>query len=158
VEPPAINCPADITVSATGNNCDRKVNFNVTASDNCSLASFTTVPPSGATFPVGTNIVISTAIDASGNSNTCTFTVTVLESDPPVITCPSNITVNAASGGCSSNVTFSVTATDNCGVDSVVSVPPSGFSFPFGVTTVTNTAWDSSGNSNQCTFTVTVTN
>src|SRR5512139_1107496 len=65
--------------------------------------------------------------------------------------------VNAAAGLCSSNVTFSVTATDNCGtVTNIVSVPASGSTFPVGVTTVTNTATDSSGNRTVCTFTVTV--
>ena len=60
------------------------------------------------------------------------------------ITCPANITVNAAAGQCASNVTFSVTATDNCGsVTNLVSVPASGSAFPVGVTTVTNTATDS---------------
>jgi len=35
-------------------------------------------------------------------------------------------------------------------------VPASGSAFPAGVTTVTNTATDNSGNTSQCTFTVTV--
>jgi hypothetical protein len=105
---------------------------------------------------VGVTTVTNTAQDSSGNSSQCTFTVTVNDTQPPVITCPGNITVNTAPGACTSNVTFSVTATDNCAVTNLVSVPASGFSFPVGVTTVTNTAQDSSGNSSQCTFTVTV--
>src|SRR5207248_1638003 len=48
-------------------------------------------------------------------------------------------------------------ATDNCSVTNLVSVPASGSAFPVGVTTVTNTATDSSGNSSTCSFTVTVT-
>ena len=63
---------------------------------------------------------------------------------------------NARQGGCTSNVTFMVSATDNCAVTNVMSSPASGFAFPVGVTTVTNTARDSSGNSSTCTFTVTV--
>src|SRR5207249_2705709 len=70
--------------------------------------------------------------------------------------CPANRTVNAAPGACSSNVTFSVTANDNCAVTNVTSSPASGFTFPIGVTTVTSTARDSSGNSATCSFTVTV--
>jgi hypothetical protein len=50
-----------------------------------------------------------------------------VDTTAPVISCPANISVNAASGTCSSNVTFTVTATDNCALDSVTSVPPSGF-------------------------------
>jgi membrane-associated phospholipid phosphatase len=50
-----------------------------------------------------------------------------------------NITVKAAVGLCTSNVVFIVTATDNCAVANVVSVPASGFAFPVGTTTVTST-------------------
>ena len=61
-------------------------------------------------------------------------------------------------GRCSrSNVTFTVSATDNCGVTNLVSSRPSGSTFPVGMTTVTNTATDASGNTSSCTFTVTVT-
>ena len=70
-----------------------------------------------------------------------------MDTQPPQITCPANITVNAARrANAASNVTFSVTATDNCAVTNVLSVPASGSAFPVGVTTVTNTATDSSGN------------
>src|SRR5213078_673594 len=99
----------------------------------------------------------STATDAHGNSATCTFTVTVNDVQLPVITCSTNRVVNVLAGTCSSNVTFVVTATDNCAVTNISSVPASGSSFPVGTTTVTSTARDSSGNSSTCTFTVTVT-
>src|SRR5204862_292033 len=98
----------------------------------------------------------STATDASGNSATCSFTVTVNDVQAPVITCSTNRVVGA-SATCSSNVTFVVTATDNCTVTNISSVPASGSSFAVGTTTVTSTARDSSGNSSTCTFTVTVT-
>jgi hypothetical protein len=94
--------------------------------------------------------------DSTSCIGSCSKVALIRDSDAPVISCPANITVNAAPGECSSNVTFNVTATDNCAVTSLVSVPPSGFAFPVGITTVTNTARDSSGNSNRCTFTVTV--
>ena len=157
---PVINCPSsNIVVNAATGVCSSNVTFIITATDNCSTnISLTSFPPSGFTFPVGTTTVTNIAVDASGNSNSCTFTVTVLDKQPPAITCPaSNIIVNAAAGSCSSNVAYSVTATDNCGViSSLTSVPPSGSVFPVGTTTVTNIAVDTSGNSNSCTFTVTV--
>src|SRR5439155_420214 len=107
--------------------------------------------------PVGTTTVTNQANDASGNSAQCTFTVTVTDTQAPTITCPANLTVNTAAGVCASNVTFTVTATDNCAVTNVTSSPASGFAFPLGTTTVTSTARDSSGNASTCTFTVTVT-
>src|SRR5439155_212590 len=99
-----------------------------------------------------------TATDASGNASTCTFTVTITDTQNPLISCPSNLVLPADAGRCNrSNVTFSLTATDNCSVTNLVSVPPSGSTFPVGVTTVTNTATDASGNKSSCSFTVTVT-
>src|SRR5207249_403351 len=93
---------------------------------------------------------------SSGNASTCSFTVTVLDNQPPQITCPANRTVNTAPSGCTSNVTFAVSATDNCTVTNISSSPASGFAFPVGTTTVTSTARDSSGNASTCSFTVTV--
>src|SRR6185295_4314907 len=84
--------------------------------------------------------------------------VTVTDNQNAVINCSSNLVLTADAGRCSrSNVTFTVTATDNCSVTNLVSTPPSGSTFPVGVTTVTNTARDASGNTSTCTFTVTVT-
>src|SRR5439155_941369 len=143
-------------VNAPSGQCTSNVTFVVTATDNCSVTNLTSVPPSGFAFPVGMTTVTNTARDTSGNISTCNFKVTVLDTQPPVITCPANRTVNAAPGDCTSNVTFAVTATDNCTITNVTSVPVSGFAFPLGVTTVTNTARDSSGNSSTCTFTVRV--
>ena len=48
------------------------------------------------------------------------------------------------------------TAADNCGSASVTTSKASGSSFPLGTTTVTATATDGSGNTRQCSFTVTV--
>src|SRR5437879_1611290 len=106
---------------------------------------------------VGTNLVTWTATDNSGNTATCQQRVIVRDVQGPVITCPANIVVNAAAGQCTSNVTFTVTANDACGsVTNLTSVPASGSAFAVGVTTVTSTAKDNSGNTSTCTFTVTV--
>ena len=115
------------------------------------------VPPSGSAFPVGTTVVTCTATDSSKNSSTCTFTVTVNDTEKPVIHCPDNIVLSNDPGTCSrKNVTFSATATDNCpGVSIAYSIAP-GSTFPAGTTPVTVTATDAAGNQSTCTFTVTV--
>jgi hypothetical protein len=96
---------------------------------------------------------------AVGTGPTCTFTVTVNDTQPPTITCPANIFVAAAAtcppSGCKV-VNFTTTATDNCPGVTVVCNPPSGSCFPVGTTTVTCTATDASGNTATCTFTVEV--
>ena len=85
------------------------------------------------------------------------FTVTVTDSENPVLTCSSNLVLSADAGQCSrSNVGFTVSATDNCAVTNLVSNPASGSTFLVGTTIVTNTATDSSGNTSRCLFTVTI--
>src|SRR5205823_4038198 len=138
--------------------CSRSnVTFVVTATDNCGTPTIVSAPPSGSTFPVGTTVVTNTATDSHGNTSACTFTVTINDTQNPQIVCPENLSLSAAAGQCSrSNVTFLVTATDNCGSATVVSVPASGSTFPIGVSVVTNTATDSHSNHSVCTFTVTI--
>ena len=75
--PPVIQCPADILATGCGTN-GAVVDFAVTATDNCSGPMTVTVnPPSGSTFPVGTNVVNCVATDACGNSSQCAFKVVV---------------------------------------------------------------------------------
>ncbi|WP_211342491.1 LamG-like jellyroll fold domain-containing protein [Hyunsoonleella aestuarii] len=101
-----------------------------------------------------------TIIDA----NNCTFdingiSVGVADNTPPTITCPGNIIVNNDSGQCTAVVNYSTPiANDNCGVDSVtrISGPASGSAFPVGTTTVTYEVEDTNGNTETCSFTVTV--
>lgn len=119
--------------------------------------------PSGSSFPVGTTTQVFVATDSLGNTDTATYTVTVLDTVAPVITCPSAVnTCNTTVTGlmptvsdlCSMSNTYAYTltgATTGSG-----SGDASGSTFNVGVTTVTYTATDSSGNSAGCSFGVTV--
>ncbi|MBK9531352.1 MAG: HYR domain-containing protein [Chitinophagaceae bacterium] len=78
-----------------------------------SLTNFGATISNPYTFPVGTTTVWAKA------SNTCgddikSFTVTVNDGQPPVITCPANITQASDPNICGAVVNFNVTATDNC--------------------------------------------
>jgi hypothetical protein len=114
---------------------------------------------SGGTFPVGTTTNVYQATDAAGNTSTCSFTVTVNDTQAPVITCPANITQATPIGSCTAVVNYTVTATDNCpGVTTALILgPASGSAFPLGTTTVRWRATDAAGNTSTCQFTVTVT-
>lgn len=94
------------------------------------------------------------AVDACGNTNTCSQTVTIVDATPPVLTCATNKTVS-----CGSIWTFDPpTATDDCaGTNVIISV----------LLTVTNGAcpqtatrtWiatDTCGNSNICSQVVSI--
>jgi hypothetical protein len=128
-----------------------------TATDNCTITNLACTPPPGSVFALGVTTVRCAAVDGSGNSNSCTFTVTVQDAEPPQIACPGNIVANTTPGQClRRNVAYFPAATDNCPGVTVLCEPPSGSSFPPGSTTVTCTAEDAFGNSTQCSFTVTI--
>jgi hypothetical protein len=114
--------------------------------------------PSGGTFPVGTTTNTYQVTDPSGNTASCSFTVTVNDTQNPTITCPANMTVTTPIGSCTAVANYTVTAADNCpGVTTALqSGLASGSAFPLGVNTVTWRATDASGNTAQCSFTVTV--
>src|SRR5215207_2270200 len=126
--PPIITVPEDIVVEATGPE-GAKVNFTVSATDvvdgkatldrNNMLiqdnvgGSITIVcdPPSGSTFPIGETVVQCAATDEAGNTATASFTVTVQDTTPPIITVPEDIVVEAT-GPEGAKVNFTVSATD----------------------------------------------
>lgn len=102
-------------------------------------------------FPVG-NYTIICDTDAPSRF---TFLLSVRDTQSPAIACPPAVTV-VAPNGTSAAVTYAMpTVTDNCQATAACS-PPSGATFQVGVTTVTCTATDSSGNSTNCSFAVTV--
>jgi hypothetical protein len=102
---------------------------------------------SGSFFPVGQTVVTCSATDKHGNTSPrASFTVTVGDSTPPVLTLPGTITVAAASR-LGTRVSYTVTATDDTDPNPAVScAPASGRVFPLGNTTVNCTATDASGN------------
>jgi HYR domain-containing protein len=83
--------------------------------------------------------------------------VNVVDTTPPALTLPANISANAT-GNSQAAVSYSATANDLVdGSVPVTCVPPSGSSFPVGTTTVNCSATDAHGNIAKGTFTVHVT-
>src|SRR5262249_5306487 len=114
-DPPSIICPTNIVTGNDPGQCSAHVEFGLpVGSDGCGVASVVAAPPSGSLFPIGTNPVLVVITDIHGNTNSCVFTVTVEDREPPVIThCPTNRTV----AGCHTivpDLTPEVAATDNC--------------------------------------------
>ena len=145
-----VELPSDLGV------CGAAYTFTNTVSDNCPnfVLTQTSGLPSGSIFPVGTTTNSFLVIDASGNSTSCSFDVTVNDVENPVAICPANITVTAPSGQCQTTVTYTVTSTDNC-LSEITSVSPvSGSVFYTGDHTVTAIATDENGNTGSCSFNV----
>src|SRR5439155_569650 len=113
-------------------------------------------PPSGSGFRLGRSNVTCTATDSLGISSSCSFTVTVVDTTPPRVTCPGDITTETTNAA-GAVVTYIAGAADPCGLRSFECSPPSGSTFSVGTTTVTCAATDSVGNTNSCSFKVTIT-
>src|SRR5439155_26248547 len=157
-EAPVIDaCPADVVTNTAAGQCTALITYVApTAADNCGAALVACSPASGSLFTSGVTIVTCTAADESSNTNACTFTVTVNDLEPPVIVCPPDITTNTAPESSSQVIVYTVDFTDNCPGASVSCVPGSGASLPLGVTTVNCVATDAAGNTDPCSFTVTL--
>jgi hypothetical protein len=152
-----ISCPANVVKVNDPNQCGAVVSYSApTTTGSCGSVSCS--PASGSLFAKGTTTVTCT----TGSGPSCSFTVTVQDTQPPAFSggCPQTINVaNAyqcpyATGGL---VNYNTpTATDNCPGVTVACNPPSGSTFPVGATVVTCTATDTSNNTASCAFTVNV--
>ena len=159
--PTFAGCPTNISANTAAGLCTAAVTYIApTATDACEGArTVTCLPASGSSFAKGVTTVTCSASDTSGNSNSCSFTVTVADNQGPTFAgCPANISKNTDAGLCTAVATYiAPTATDACdGARTVSCSPASGTAFAKGVTTVTCTASDTSGNNGSCSFTVTV--
>ena len=159
-EAPLIAQKTDISQNNDATNCSAVVTWTDPAvNDNCATGTLTPDIASGSTFNVGVTTVTYTATDASGNSSTMSFDVTVTDNELPVIAgMPADITQAKDAGSCDGVATWTApTATDNCTLATLASDISSGTTFDLGPTTVTYTAIDIYGNTATASFTVTIT-
>jgi uncharacterized lipoprotein YddW (UPF0748 family) len=181
--PPVITCPADqkltLNASCSGALPDYRSMANV--SDDVSTGnqlSVTQSPAAGTSVQGTGNLVVTlTATDASGKSSTCTFTVTKEDKTAPVLTaavaqgsktvvstsagnCGYTATTTfdvAASDACSGQLTYRYTLTSNGAAGSPVQASSlQGVVLPKGLTTVTWTVTDVSGNSANYSYSIEV--
>ncbi|MEZ4932291.1 MAG: HYR domain-containing protein [Saprospiraceae bacterium] len=129
--------------------------------------------PSGGVFPVGTTVVAFEGYETQtpyllANTDKCQFLVTVVDAEMPVLSCDPTLRTNVNDAGLCSftmpGIGYDVTATDNCGVDTlyhdytvnanhaVSSTTLAGATFPVGITDVIWTAIDAQGNKASCTI------
>jgi hypothetical protein len=154
--PPVLTLPANLTIGATSA-AGAALAFTASAVDAIDgPVEVDCTPASGSTFPIGATTVSCTAADAGGNVAVGSFTVTVVDATPPVLTLPANLSL-AATSAAGAIATYSASALDAVdGPVAVVCAPNSGSTFSIGPTIVTCTATDAAGNVASGTFTVTV--
>ncbi|OWY23447.1 HYR domain-containing protein, partial [Sphingobacteriales bacterium UPWRP_1] len=174
---PAITCPTPAASYNTDlDECNATLSFAATATDNCGVPGYSyTVGGSSIAFPynfpVGSTAVIATATDVNGLTSSCSFTVSVTDTQNPAITsCPAAYTINgcntdAISGLTYSSVSVSVSsaqfagiggvATDNCAISGITYQDTASGSCPITVTR-TWTVTDNSNNTAVCVQTITI--
>jgi len=133
------------------------VNFaqiNNGSSDNCAIDSVDFNLLNFSCNDVGETSLTVNIFDAAGNSSMGTSVVTVADTLAPVITCPSDLSFNI----CDTIFYEPISVQDNCNNDGgvLVSGIASGNLFPVGVTEISYLVTDQSGNTDMCSFTVTV--
>ncbi len=156
---PIISCPTNVITNTDAGLCSALVVFSdALASDNCNVTVAQTAGlPSGSAFPVGVSTVEFTATDDSGNTTSCSFTITVEDNELPTAVCQ-DITIQLDDTG---NATITAAdvdggSNDACGVGTLAIDMDTFDCSHVGDNTVTLTVTDVNGNIATCTATVTV--
>jgi hypothetical protein len=153
------NMPDPISVETDLDQCGAVVLWDApNAIDDCGMDSLESSQQPGDFFTPGLSIVTYTATDVSGNTTTAMFTVLVNDEQAPGLEGLTNlVTVQAPIDTCEAPASWNVPQpTDNCGIFSMSSSHSPGSTFSVGLTTVTYTVMDLSGNVSEFPFTVEV--
>lgn len=158
---PTITCPSNTSVAANAA-CAHVIgdlSGTIAYNDNCTSVgsiTFNQSPASGSILPTGMTPIVINIEDASGNTATCTYQLTVVDQAGPSITCPANvnITMDATCSGTIADYTSGVSVSDNCSSIGNITLSQSPAS---GATISTNTqiiitATDELGNASNCNF------
>jgi len=159
ISAPYIQCPSNSNVPID-TSCsyiipDYKTLLNVY--DNCDTNfTFSQSPNVGDTLSgVGTTQIISIlANDIYGNSSSCSFSITLIDTTSPTIICPSNQYINLDSN-CLYTVTDIVSLTsafDYCDLSPIITQSIPVGSVTGGITQINLVATDNSGNTSTCTI------
>lgn len=162
---PALICPTGTTQQYVNNSCTTTLldfTGGATVTENCPSSVTITQSPAPGTVvgitPAETITLI--AVDSAGNTNTCQFSIAILDTISPIIACPTDqvAPANASCMGTLGDYTGLAIPSDNCSSAANITItqsPASGTVFS-GTQVVTLTATDGSSNTSSCTLNVTV--
>ncbi|MEM6318138.1 MAG: choice-of-anchor Q domain-containing protein [Bacteroidota bacterium] len=152
--PPTIACKdTTLYLGSNGSVSLAASDLTVDAADDCQLSNVVLNQTSFNCTNLGTQTVLLTATDASNNQDTCTATITILDTLPPV---PNNNVADTLYFACGGTLVDQPTATDNCSgnIDGTTNDP---LTYTAGGTyTVTWTYADAAGNTSTSEQTVIV--
>ncbi len=165
-QPPVIVAPPNIAANTDAGVCSAKLNPGApSVTDDAAGTQVVGVRSDaraiGDAYPARVTSITWTATDAGGLKSAAAQAITVSDKELPTITAPASITRNTDAGKKTATVLLeNATATDNCQNLTVTGArsdaAPLSAVFPVGVTTITWTANDGSGNIASATQTVTV--
>ena len=128
-----------------------------TSLDNCGNIDFSVSQPSFTCVDLGSNDVMLTVEDLSGNSNSCVASVNVIDSISPLALCENiDVYLNNLGLGTITAADLDNGSNDNCNVTNVSAAQTSFTCGELGANNVTLTVNDGNGNSNSCIAVVTV--
>ena len=156
-KPVAITKNSSVQLDANGNATITANDIDNSSTDNCSITSKSLDKVNFTCANLGANTVTLTVADSSGNTNSATAVVTVVDVIKPIVL-TKNISVQLNSAGQASIVTSQIEngSTDNCSIASSSLDTTTFTCSDLGNKTVTLSVTDASGNLGTQTATVTV--
>ncbi|MDO7136207.1 HYR domain-containing protein [Algibacter lectus] len=147
----------DVAIDSAGNASITVADINNGSTDNCSIDSITIDKTNFDCSNIGANTVTLTVTDASGNSDTCTTTVNIVDNQGPAVACKS-ITVELDANGLATIVPGDVDdgSSDCSGLSSTALSQTTFDCSNLGDNNVTLTVTDNVGNVDSCVAVVTV--
>ena len=137
---------------------------NLSSADACTPAASlqkAQVPTAGTLVTCGTTTIAVTVTDAAGNPASCATTFTVVDTTPPIVVCPANLTIlgNDQCQALVPDLLAQLQTSDNCTpAEALVKsqVPAAGTVVGFGTNLITLTVSDAAGNATTCAVFLTV--
>jgi hypothetical protein len=131
--------------------------INNGSTDNCSITGLSLAPTTFNCSNIGSNTVLLTGTDQSGNNATCSANVSVLDTIRPTMICQ-NATLNLNAAGQATLTVANINngSFDNCAITTFTLSKTTFTCADLGPNTITLTGTDQSGNTADCTANVTV--
>lgn len=157
IRPTAVCQNTTVYLDASGNAVITGAVLDNGSADICGIASLSASMTAFTCANVGANTVTLTVTDNNANTNTCSSTVTVMDTVPPAAVCQNpTVYLDSAGSALITGAQLDGGSADACGIASMTSSMSSFSCSDIGANTVMLTITDANGNSSSCSSVVTV--